>query len=67
MQISDNMLVILVSASIVFGLSVIGSFIVWLNSTAWGDSNIDESQANRWKWMMIVFVIITCLILLAKP
>lgn len=65
MNLHYSLYAVLVSATIVFVLSVTGSFLVWINT--WENPRECTSQYNRWKWMMTVFFIILALMLLARP
>lgn len=67
MTIPYNLLAVLVAAATVFALSVLGSFIVWMNTAAWDGVPETDSQAARWKWMVIVFLIILSFMLLTRP
>ena len=65
MNLHYSLYAVLVSATIVFVLSVTGSFLVWINT--WETPRECASQYNRWKWMMTVFFIILAFMLLARP
>lgn len=67
MTIHYNLYAVLVAAAIVFGLSVLGSFIAWMNTAAWDNAEETTSQSQRWKWMVIVFLVILTAMLLAGP
>jgi len=67
MTIHYNLYAVLVAAAIVYAMSVIGSFVVWVNTAAWDSAEENNSQSQRWKWMAIVFFIILSAMLLAKP
>lgn len=66
MCLNYNLYAALVAAAVVFILSVVGSFVVWVNAQADGiDDN--DSQATRWKWMCVVFLIVFACMQMAKP
>jgi phosphatidylglycerophosphate synthase len=55
----------LVALAIVCILSILGSFITWMNSF---DSPEMIDNRHRWKWMVIVFMIVFIFMLLGvKP
>lgn len=66
MNISYNLYAALVAATVVFMLSVAGSFVVWVNAQ-WDGIDVNDSQATRWKWMCVVFLIVFALMQMAKP
>ena len=68
MNIHYNVFAALLAATIVYALSVIGSFICWANTAAWDSAGVNNSQSQRWKWMVITwFVIVTVMLLAGKP
>lgn len=67
MTLNYNLFAVLVAAAIVCGLSVLGSFICWMNTAAWDSAEHNNSQSQRWKWMVITFFIILSAMLLARP
>lgn len=61
MQLDYRLVAVLYAMAIVFVLSVLGSFIVWINESGFGNQEGSDpaSQRNRWKWMMILFLLLT--------
>lgn len=67
MTLDYNVYAILVAAALVFVLSVIGSLIAYLQATDESCLEETKSQGLRWKWMVVVFMIILTIMLLNKP
>lgn len=67
MHIHYNVFAVLLAATFVYVLSVLGSFICWMNTAAWDSAEENKSQSQRWKWMVIAWFVIVTAMLLGKP
>lgn len=67
MHIHYNVFAALLAATIVYVLSVLGSFICWMITAAWDTGEENNSQSERWKWMVITWFSIVTIMLLGKP
>lgn len=60
-EIPYKVYALVVSLAIVCILSIVGSFICWMNDDGYTNEN---SQRDRWKWMIVVFMVLYILALL---